>query len=262
MIHLKKIQWLFRNLDSAKQRLESFFQDWESTLKHAIDLASLYLPDEIVLPDIDIVVTVGIGKSFGWPYKNIIHFDFIKLLDDFDSFREVENLLAHEFHHIGFQSYLEKNQISSSAQAFLHFLAYEGMAIKYFNHPESLYSKCINLEKQNYQIVQEDWKYYRTNHHHYFKEFRNDLSTLVNNPDSDVASIIKKWMSPNRIDTGGVLSQYPNYFLGSEIIGMLSEGYAPSQIFQIIADEKRFIKIYNTMLNNVGMSENRIELVG
>jgi uncharacterized protein YjaZ len=130
MIHLKKIQWLFRNLDSAKQRLESFFQDWESTLKHAIDLASLYLPDEIVLPDIDIVVTVGIGKSFGWPYKNIIHFDFIKLLDDFDSFREVENLLAHEFHHIGFQSYLEKNQISSSAQAFLHFLAYEGMAIK------------------------------------------------------------------------------------------------------------------------------------
>lgn len=232
---------------------------WRQTLSQATEQARFYLPNSACIPDVDVLVTVGLGDSFGWPYRNVVHFDFVKMLDDFESFAQLENLLAHELHHIGYESLLAGFNAATSAHQFLLFLAYEGTAIKFFNHPDSVFSKCLDEHMQSYQIVASDWQYYREHWDFYFGQFQNDYRLLLKHPKTDVASVTEKWMTRQRIDdSDSTLTQYPNYFIGSEIIGMLLDHFGLDTVFDILFGDVSFEDAYDGILDSKGLKRFRI----
>jgi hypothetical protein len=258
--HQRKVLTLISCHDAYRSRWNGFMAGWRWTLSRATEQARRYLPDSACIPDVDVLVTVGLGDSFGWPYRNVVHFDFIQMLDDFKSFTQLENLLAHELHHIGYESLLAGFNAATSAHQFLLFLAYEGMAIKFFNHPDSVFSKCLDEHMQNYQIVAADWQYYIEHWDLYFRQFQSDYRLLLKRPQTDVASVTEKWMTRERIDDSELmLTQYPNYFLGSEIIGMVMDHCGLDTVFDILFGNVGFEDIYDGILGEIGLKKFRIK---
>jgi uncharacterized protein YjaZ len=254
--HLRRVMQIYNDLEYYKSRLPVFIKDPQTSIVRATDHACSFLPESCDINPIEILITVGIGESFGWPFKNIIHFDYVKLVDDFSSYQELENLLAHELHHIGFQNYLETIDFESNLSVFLHFLAYEGMAIKFFNHPTSLFSEVIDPEKENYQISLDDWTYYKNNYRYYFELFKSDVSKILEFPEMEISGLISHWMSSKRIDgSEKELTQYPNYFFGSELIGMFLTKFTIADLYEILRSEQIFINTYNDILRSIGMNE-------
>lgn len=253
--HERRVSRLISNYQAYRRKWEGFMQGWQSTLVRSDELARRYLPSEASISEVDVLVTVGLGDSFGWPFRDAIHFDLVHMLDNFDSFLELENLLAHELHHVGYQSLLSTFDAATSSHKFLLFLAYEGMAIKFFNHPNSVFSTCVNDEMRGYQIVAADWDYYREHWDYYFREFQSDYRYLCQTPDADISSMIMRWMTDERIDgSGAKLVQYPNYFIGSEIVGLLFDHCGLHTIFDVLGGRSEFEVIYDRILEEIGLS--------
>ncbi len=254
--HIKRIVQLLNNIEVIKSKWKGFTKGWESVITAAKVKAAEKLPKNIQLPDFDILITVGIGNSFGWPYKNVIHFDFIEALTQYESIQQLENLIAHELHHIGFQKYFANFSDLDNWQEFLFFFAFEGLAIKSFNHPETLFSPIIEPARKNYVIEVDDWDYFRAHYTYYFSQFCDDFAEVSNNPNIDMGKIYKKWFTSGRIDSSEKqLSQYPNYLFGTELFGMLLARFGLEEIFLILEGKSDFIEKYNEVLESHGLSD-------
>jgi len=86
------------------------------------------LPVGFEIEDIDIVFTISIGNSFGWAYKNGIHFDVLGFFEhyDIDDDHIFECFLGHELHHRAYDK-LFYNDAKSAEEKFYAYLAYEGL---------------------------------------------------------------------------------------------------------------------------------------
>lgn len=110
-------------------------------LGEGIDSALAGLPSWVKLDGLEVVFTMGIGPSFGYPYGNCIHFDLMlleALYGGEGGQQEFMSVVAHEMHHIGFaqvERQVDGQKLAESEVGYLCLaIAGEGLAVKFTNN--------------------------------------------------------------------------------------------------------------------------------
>ena len=108
-IHHKYYKDLINNLDFYIEKFEEFKNVLTKELfEEQIKIALKGLPDNIKLPHIKFIFTIGIGQSFGYAHKDGTHYDFLQLVKE-KSIKEFCSTISHEVHHVGVMGPLIEN---------------------------------------------------------------------------------------------------------------------------------------------------------
>lgn len=92
---------------------------------------------------VKLVITLGIGQSFGYPYGDGMHMDFLQLVGE-DYMKDLSPVFNHELHHILFNRLFGEGDAETLEGRFCFFLAGEGLAIKFANFaPGKLSCRCV-----------------------------------------------------------------------------------------------------------------------
>lgn len=235
-IHYEHFMEFINQIDQWEANYQYLFDHiTEEWINEGIQYALKGLPDEINFDKVQLLFTVSIGNSFGWPYiqENLIHFDFMKFFD-FLNIRtqkgiiKFKTLIGHEFHHIGIQRLYDKIETKSVLEDFLLFMSFEGLAIKFCNNFEGILNKKIYESlPANIGMDKSTFAFYRQDFPNMLPIFLDHLIQLEkSDADEDkLMELINYWRDPYQPDEdrsqAPKLLQSPNYYMGSEIYGMI-----------------------------------------
>ncbi len=97
-------------------------------------------PFEPGLGDVDVVLTLGIGPSYGYVFEGALHLDVLSLI----SGGALRPVLAHELHHIAMQKFAGSFIDSlTPAELFVFTFSGEGLAVKFMNNARGVLSKPV-----------------------------------------------------------------------------------------------------------------------
>lgn len=123
-------------LERLQQVLSAGFQQETKEL-----MERCYGPVE--MGTVKLVITLGIGQSFGYPYGDGMHMDFLQLVGE-DYMKDLSPVFNHELHHILFNRLFGEGDAETLEGRFCFFLAGEGLAIKFANFaPGSCPARCV-----------------------------------------------------------------------------------------------------------------------
>lgn len=259
---------LLNNLDLYTEKLKELEKSLTPELfEKQISIALKGLPDDITLPDLNFVFTIGIGQSFGYVYKNGMHFDFLQLVKD-RSISEFCSTVSHEVHHVGMNiihEQIDMNTISLESLFYLYFSG-EGLAVKYCNNAEGVLSKGIYNGLKNIGLDSFTWKYLNDDFYNTMAHFRKTISDIRNNNISSADELNKDiseyWMNPyaegqdkNEIPK---LKQFRLYSFGNDIWGVIQDCFGKNAVFETIKTPEKFPKMFNEALDKIGCGQFKI----
>lgn len=259
---------LLINLDFYREKLTELEKLLTpSLLNEQISIALKGLPDDIKLPDLNFIFTIGIGQSFGYVYQNGMHFDFLQLIKD-KSISDFCSTIAHEVHHVGINTIHEQidlNTISLEALFYLYFSG-EGLAVKYCNNAEGILSKSIYSGVKNKGLDTFTWKYLNNDFNNTMAHFRKDISNIRNNNIKSVDELDKimseYWMNPyteeQTIGEIPKLKHFRLYSFGNDIWGIIHDCFGKSAVFETLRNPEKFPIIFNKSLDKMGYKQFKI----
>lgn len=232
-----------------------------------ISIALKGLPDDIILPDLNFIFTIGIGQSFGYVYKNCMHFDFLQLVRD-KCISDFCATISHEVYHVGLNIIHERidlNTISLEALFYLYFSG-EGLAVKYCNNAQGVLSKSIYDGCKNIGLDSFTWKYLNDDFYNTMTHFRKNISDIRNNKIKSVEELNKHiseyWMNPYTDDQDKneipKLKHSRLYSFGNDIWGIIHDCFGKSAVFQTLKNPETFPNMYNKSLEKIGCEEFKI----
>ena len=96
---------------------------------------------------VKLVITLGIGQSFGYPYGDGMHMDFLQLVGE-DYMKDLSPVFNHELHHILFNRLFGEGNAETLEGRLCFFLAGEGLAIKFANFAPGKLSCSLRSEER------------------------------------------------------------------------------------------------------------------
>lgn len=109
-IHHKYWLDFFQNIELYENKINEFFMRFdEEIMSYAYNLAKKSFPKTYQFNDFELVFTCGIGQSYGYPYKNSMHFDILQLIKEHKT-QEFQYALAHEIHHLFFNQNIKPEE--------------------------------------------------------------------------------------------------------------------------------------------------------
>lgn len=139
-LQLKKESFLklYENMDSTLETLQLFASFSEEEIAYIEKILANGLPDSLLRADINmnIILIVSIGNSFGWPYENYIDFD-VANLGLIHSKKELLHVIAHEIYHTFFDALIPEEM--KPEEYFLLNFAFEGLAVHFTNNQPTVY---------------------------------------------------------------------------------------------------------------------------
>jgi len=267
-IHHKYICHALNNIDYYKEQLQQLNNIDNNMIDTQIKIALKGLPDYISIDGLNIVLTIGIGGSFGYIYKNNIHFDFLQLIKEV-SISQFMASLSHEIHHYGIQQIVKSIDFSvmSLEDLFYFHFSGEGLAVKYCNNAEGILSKAIYDSKKNIGLDKYSWDYLNSDFNNTFKRFINTIHKIRNKTISTRDSLHKEieeyWFSPYTEEQ--TPSEIPNlkqtriYSFGNEIWGVIHDCFGKEMVYKTLYDIKSFSRVYNNAVDKLGFAEYKIE---
>ncbi|QTA37535.1 hypothetical protein JYK00_07310 [Thermosipho ferrireducens] len=266
-IHHKYYKDLLDNLEFYVEKNNELSRLTPELFKEQIEIALRGLPDDINLPDLNFIFTIGIGQSFGYVHKNNMHFDFLQLvknmsIDDFCA------SIAHEVHHVGMNLIYENidiNTISLEELFYLYFSG-EGLAVKYCNNAEGVLSKSIYDGPKNVGLDSFTWEYLNNDFDNTMRQFKKTIEDIRNNVIKSREELEKHiaeyWMNPymdgQSKDEIPRLKHFRLYSFGNDIWGIIHDCFGKETVYDTVKNPGKFKDVYNSALEKLGREEYKI----
>jgi hypothetical protein len=134
-------QGAFRNPDAVELRFfDAMFSLRPSELREICADVRAAFPFDPDLGDVDVVLTLGIGPSYGYVFEGALHMDVLSLILG----GAPRPVLAHELHHIAIRKFASGFVESlTSAELFIFTFSGEGLAVKFMNNARGALSKPV-----------------------------------------------------------------------------------------------------------------------
>ena len=248
-----------QRLQHKKESFLKFYQDIENRLgsinaflnlskeDHELieNLLLNALPEEALrdIPELDIILIVSIGNSMGWPYEHYIDYDLANL----DAFKDKDDFLhvtAHEIHHIFLGQMLGQEGITPEGY-FLQNFAYEGLAVHFMNNLGTR-GKKKKYDKPTYRMDESDMAFYEEHFDDIFTLIQEDYRSCKGKSLEEVDELVSSHYEQFSFMSKPI-RQYPTYYFGCYLWGLVDQHYGKERLFEAIADPKLFVKLYNAV---------------
>lgn len=238
----------YENMDASLKTMNLFSSFSEAEIAHIEKLLANGLPDELLCRNIDmnIILIVSIGNSFGWPYENYIDFDVANLCF-VHSKKELLHLIAHEIYHTFFDA-LIPNEMKPEEFFLLNF-AFEGLAVHFTNNQPTV-NKPAKYPGDVYCMEAADMTLYEAEFDELFAMLQEDLNTARTLSVDQVAELVGShyerfsYRSP-KSGKEYAISQYPTYYLGCYLFGLIDHVLGKERLFEALKHPERIIDTYN-----------------
>lgn len=234
----------YRDIDKRIKMIERFTAFAPSDLCLIEELLANGLPEDCLkeTPEFNIILIVSIGNSMGWPYGNYIDYDVanLNMLKDKDDFIHIT---AHEIHHIFTGARLFPDGIRGE-DFFLQSFAYEGLAVHYNNNLATI-GKPKKYNGGTFAMQSDDMEFYENHFDEIFEMIRKDYRLLKDRSVEEAGAIISERYE--RFDfMGRMTKQYPTYYFGCYMWGLVDLKYGKEKVFEAISDPPLFVRLYNS----------------
>ncbi len=251
----KYFEKFYANLEENMKLVDIFNNISEEDKEKVGYLLENGLPDKVLGAEttFTILLTISIGNSMGWPYKNYIHFDVanLSLMEDKESFLHV---IAHEIHHTKFGELISDNM--TPKEMFFTNFAFEGLAVYYNNNAKTKYVPSKYLEK-SYLMDQHDWAIYDNEFDELFNEIKTDALACEKMTEDEVMELISNHYEQFdyvSLKTGKAIriSQFPTYYMGCYMWGIIDLTCGKEDLYDVLANPSKFIETYNFAVKLIG----------
>ena len=234
----------YRDLENRVKAIERFASFSPSDLSVIEELLANGLPDDCLkeTPEFDIILIVSIGNSMGWPYDHYIDYD-VANLDMLNSKEDFIHITAHEIHHIFTGTRLFPDGISGE-DFFLQNFAYEGLAVHYNNNLATK-GKPKKYDGGTFAMQSDDMEFYETHFDEIFEMIRNDYRSLKGRSVEEAGEVLSERYESFAFQ-GKSIKQYPTYYFGCYLWGLIDLTYGKEKVFEAISDPPLFVKLYNS----------------
>ena len=251
-----------QRLQYKKESFVRFYEDIENRLSSIHAFLSLTegdcalierllknaLPDEALkdIPELNIILIVSIGNSMGWPHDHYIDYDLANL-DAFKTKDDFLHVTAHEIHHIFVGQMLGGEGVSSEG-FFLQNFAYEGLAVHFMNNQGTI-GKPKKYDAPTYCMDESDMAFYEERFDEIFSMIQDDYRFCKGKTLEEVADLISAHYEQFSF-MGKSIKQYPTYYFGCYLWGIIDLRYGKEKLFETIADPTLFVKLYNEVASH------------
>jgi len=253
-LQVKKESFLkfYDHMETNLETLQLFSSFSAEEIAYIEKLLANGLPDELLRSDINmnILLIVSIGNSFGWPYKNYIDFD-VTNLGFIHSKEELLHLIAHEIHHTFFGALIPEEM--KPEEYFLLNFAFEGLAVHFTNNQPAI-DKPAKYPGPVYCMENADMALYEAEFDELFAMLQEDLNKATSLTIEQVGELIGSnyeqfsYLSP-KTGKKHAISQYPTYYLGCYLFGLIDYALGKDRLFEALANPKILIDTYNEAVN-------------
>ena len=257
--------WLdiFMHIDNYEKQIQSFFDKLsKEDIDKAILLVKQSFPSSFSLVDSKLLFTCGIGQSFGYPYRNCIHFDILQLIKN-KEYPHFSYLLAHELHHLVFKKNIRKEDKHLEGY-FVQSFASEGLAIKFTNNVQGFLSKKRFLDrKENVGLDEFSIQYLNKEFDNTWREFKSDIYKIRHGKINTLQEVNKRissyWL--NCFIEGQEYLEIPKlkqsryYTFGNEIWGTIYDVYGMETLYYVVNHPEEGIAYFNNALNFIHKEE-------
>ena len=249
-LQVKKESFLkfYENMEASLETLQLFSSFSEDEIACIEKLLANGLPDKLLCRDIDmnIILIVSIGNSFGWPYENYIDFD-VANFGFIHSKEELLHLIAHEIHHTFFGALIPEEM--KAEEYFLLNFAFEGLAVHFTNNQPTV-NKPAKYLGSVYCMETADMALYEAEFDALFAMLQEDLNKARSLTIDEVAELVSShyeqfsYLSPKTGEEHAI-SQYPTYYLGCYLFGLIDHYLGKERLFDALAHPEKLIDTYN-----------------
>jgi len=235
----------FQSIESNIKRIEMFTSLKKEDINLIERLLENGLPQSVLKnkSEFNIILIVSIGNSMGWPYENYIDYD-ISMLNEFENKMDFIHVTAHEIHHILFADLLGPDGIKSE-DFFLQNFAYEGLAVHFNNNQPTLF-KEKKYDDIVYCMCDDDMAFYEQHFEEIFEMIRNDYNTCKSLDLDQVTELVSNHYEKFNF-MGKDIQQYPTYYFGCYIFGLIDLKLGKEVLFDAIANPEKLVPLYNSL---------------
>lgn len=244
-------------LEHKKPSFIEFYENIEERLKTVNKLTDLSsddlslieklvensLPVKIVNDDfeLEILLTVSIGNSMGWPFGNYVDFD-VSQLDCFETKTDFLHVTAHEINHIFMGGMLAPEGIRGE-DFFLQDFAFEGLAVHFCNNQPTLF-KPSKYDDRVFCMKDEDMAFYEQHFDEIFSMIQSDYRASHGKTLEQVNELVSKHYEQFSF-MGKQVQQYPTYYFGCYMWGLVDLKFGKQMLFEAIDNPPMFVELYN-----------------
>jgi hypothetical protein len=252
---------LLDNIDYYITECNKIKQFSKDIFEKQAELAKRGLPDDLEFDEVSFIFNIGIGMSFGYPYKDYTVYDIVHLVRN-ETFESFLSVLSHEIHHVGInhlENTLDMDKLSIEGLFYLYFLG-EGLAVKYCNNGEGNLTKRIYDSEPNLGMDSFTWKYLNDDFDDTFKTFKKHISMIRNGEIKNREDLNKiffdYWMNAYTYDQDKneppKLKQSRNYSLGNDIWGVIHDVFGKEKVYEVFKNPECFPEVFNDAVRKIG----------
>jgi hypothetical protein len=255
------------NFDNYAEGISSLCGIDDKKISEALEWTLYGLPESVKLNDIEIILSVSLGPSGAWAYKNYSYYDVVILSKNYDE-GVFLNTVAHELHHIGLSKLISDEELGRMTleEQFLILLSGEGLATKFCNNYTGILTKNIYEKRVNKGVDDYSYRYFKSEFDKVYSLFRHDINDIRNgvykNTEELMEMFVGHWMSlksnwnkDGRLDD---LALSMNYFLGAEIWGLIHDTLGVDAVFKCLKEPQYLLDDYNKSLEMINREDLKI----
>ena len=223
----------------------------DETFDEVYALLKKGLPANTDISNIPFISTMSIGTSFGYVFDGAVHFDIM----GFDKYNcpvdILPSLIAHEIHHIAMERWASTFADSFTLEElFIFMFSIEGMAIKFCNNAEGVFSKAIDSTRPAMKLDYLNERFYET-----YKVFENTLEKIRSGEMSrdDVALQWENYWTNLHTDEQSpdeqpLLGQSRNYSFGNDLFGTIYDVYGAETLFDCVKHPLKAVEYFRQIV--------------
>jgi len=209
----------------------------DDTFDRAYALLKMGLPPDADISSIPLISTMSIGMSFGYAFDGATHVDLMGFDKHNFSVTALPELIAHEIHHIAMNRWAGSFADDFTLEElFIFMFSIEGLAIKFCNNAEGVFSKAIDSTRSAWNLSYLNERFDET-----YEVFENTLAKIRSGEMSG-EELEEQWgkywlnrhtdeQSP---DEEPLLGQSRNYSFGNDLFGSIYDVYGAEALFDCV----------------------------
>ena len=232
-------------------RMKTLFTD--ETLENIYAQVRRGLPANTDLSNIQAISTMSIGTSFGYVFDDAVHFDimgFDKYGIDLDA---LPSIIAHEIHHIAMDRWASTAIDSLTLEElFIFSFAQEGLAIKFCNNAEGIFSKALDSTRP---VMSGSINYLNERFYETLEVFENTLEKIRSgemNRDGLSKQFEDYWMNMRTEEQGPdeqpLLTQSRIYSFGNDFFGAIYDVYGVETLFDCVKHPLKAVEYFKQIV--------------
>ena len=212
---------------------------------------------------VKLVITLGIGQSFGYPYGDGMHMDFLQLVGE-DYMKDLSPVFNHELHHILFNRLFGEGDAETLEGRFCFFLAGEGLAIKFANFAPGKLSCSLCPERANEGLDERSMEVLNGDFEDTWKRFADTIRQLREgrmDQEELEREMEEYWLSPclDPAHPGERLLQSRAYSFGNEVWGSIYDAFGREVMLDTLRHPDCCVAVFSAACRKNGQVQYTIE---